>query len=290
MKRLAVLLLFCLVLTGCSSKEDPARISFKEANKTEFLKSLDGKEVNIKGYLATSSPTDGSFIFLMNLPYQNCPFCVPNTSELVNTLECYPKDGEKFSYTNQTVNVTGTLEFCKDGMFTDMYGYEFPYRLVNAEMTLTDLSDEQSEKWNRIAESGVVEKLYELYDYAYFMCSWNEYYMDGYKTADGSWVDGKYMPVEDFYDMKGSWNIDFNALAGLLKEYDIPLSENVEAVKALTEECDKSVKGGEYTSSIVDEGLGFEGLKYRLNRQDEFVERYNVLYSAFSNFINEYEV
>ena len=34
-----------------------------------------------------------SFMFLMNLPYQSCPFCVPNTSQLSNTMEVYPKKG-----------------------------------------------------------------------------------------------------------------------------------------------------------------------------------------------------
>ena len=66
--------------------ENVTKLSFKAASGYDYLKTLDGTAVTISGYMATSSPVDGSFMFLMNLPYQSCPFCVPNTSQLSNTM------------------------------------------------------------------------------------------------------------------------------------------------------------------------------------------------------------
>ena len=81
---LAVALVVALgALAGCgnqTSGDGVTKLSFKAASGYDYLKSLDGTQVSINGYMATSSPVDGSFMFLMNLPYQSCPFCVPNTS------------------------------------------------------------------------------------------------------------------------------------------------------------------------------------------------------------------
>ncbi|MBQ3486286.1 MAG: hypothetical protein IJA77_12380, partial [Clostridia bacterium] len=100
MKTIALLLLLTMaafVMCGCEkSPEAPIKLSFKAASGYDYLKSINGKTVTISGYMATSSPVDGSFMFLMNLPYQSCPFCVPNTSQLSNTMEVYPKDGDAF--------------------------------------------------------------------------------------------------------------------------------------------------------------------------------------------------
>ena len=85
--RLIALMLTAIVLmslfAGCgeektASSGDTTKLSFKDAAGYDYLKSLDGSQVSIRGYMATSSPVDGSFMFLMNLPYQSCPFCVPN--------------------------------------------------------------------------------------------------------------------------------------------------------------------------------------------------------------------
>ena len=123
------------VFVSCAKdEEDAIKLSFKAAAGYDYLKTIDGKKVTISGYMATSSPVDGSFMFLMNLPYQSCPFCVPNTSQLSNTMEIYPKKGETFSYTAQAIRVVGTLEVCEseDKPFTDKYGYEFCCKIVDA--------------------------------------------------------------------------------------------------------------------------------------------------------------
>ena len=78
----ALLLCLTLLLGGCKKTgEEAARLSFSASASIETLKALDGKQVRITGYMATLSPLDGSYIYLMNMPYQSCPFCVPNTAE-----------------------------------------------------------------------------------------------------------------------------------------------------------------------------------------------------------------
>ncbi|MBO2518054.1 MAG: hypothetical protein CW338_12430, partial [Clostridiales bacterium] len=156
-------------VSGPARAEDTVQLSFKSASGYEYLKTLNGRTVCINGFLATSSPVDGSFIFLMNLPYQSCPFCKPNTSQLSNTMEVYPKAGESFAYTTQAVCVTGTLAVAQNENepFTDRYGYEFNFKIVDASYTI--LKDEelspQMAVWQRIARTDVISEVYALYDY-----------------------------------------------------------------------------------------------------------------------------
>jgi hypothetical protein len=192
------LLVYCFA--GCKGDETSlndgkiTKLSFKEASGYDFLNRLDGQQVTISGYMATSSPVDGSFMFLMNLPYQNCPFCVPNTSQLSNTMEVYPKNGEVFAYTSQAIKVVGTLEVAEseDEPFTDKYGYEFNYKIVDATYTIIkaeDLSEEMA-LWQKIAESDIVNDIYRMYDYVNFLCYWNTYFVEAYTTEDGQQVQG----------------------------------------------------------------------------------------------------
>jgi hypothetical protein len=72
-----------LLLSACGNAEDEVyEISFSEANSLEDMKNHDGNRVSIMGYMSTLSPVDGSFIYLMNMPYQSCPYCIPNTTTL----------------------------------------------------------------------------------------------------------------------------------------------------------------------------------------------------------------
>ena len=105
---LLVAVVLATALSGCKEEEhDATSLSFKDAAGYDYLKKLDGEYVTISGYMATSSPVDGSFIFLMNLPYQSCPFCVPNTQQLANTMAVYAAKGTSFDYTDRPVKITG---------------------------------------------------------------------------------------------------------------------------------------------------------------------------------------
>ena len=113
-KPLAILMLLALLapcLAGCGGGTAEAqKLSFAESASLETLTALDGKAVTLTGYMATLSPLSGDYIYLMNLPYQSCPFCVPNTQQLANTMAVYAAGGSKFTYTDRPVQITGRLE------------------------------------------------------------------------------------------------------------------------------------------------------------------------------------
>ncbi|MBP3495126.1 MAG: hypothetical protein J6K52_02850 [Clostridia bacterium] len=203
---LALIALFSvLAFSSCGDEEngDIVKLSFKAANTFDYLKSIDGKTVTINGYMAESSPVDGSFMFLMNLPYQSCPFCVPNTSQLSNTMEVYPKEGESFPFTTSAIKVTGKLVVAKsqNEFFKDQYGYEFNYKIVDASYTILK-SEEMSEEialWQRLSQSGVLDDIVKMYDYVNFLCAWNTYCVKDKYDDNGSIIPGYYLHPQDAY-------------------------------------------------------------------------------------------
>ena len=204
LKRILCLILAAISLIfiiSCGDTADAIKLSFKSASTFDYLKSIDGKTVTINGYMATSSPVDGSFMFLMNLPYQSCPFCVPNTSQLSNTMEVYPKNGKSFPFTNQAIKVTGKLKVAnsQDEFFTDRYGYEFNFMIVDADYKILK-SEEISNDiglWQQVAESDLVTDMYAMYDYVNFLCAWNTYYVNNYTDSNGNEVKGYYLYPAD---------------------------------------------------------------------------------------------
>ena len=317
MKKLKYFILtLCFIFTfslpfsfiGCANKNEGTKLSFKSASSYDYLKTLDGKTVNINGYVATSSPVDGSFIFLMNLPYQNCPFCIPNTSMLSNTIEVYPKSGKKFSYTNQAIKVVGTLKVAKNENepFTDKYGYEFNFKIVNATYSVVK-SNELSEDlamWQEIAESGVVDDLYSMYDYLNFVCKWNSYYINSYVNSSGNTIKGYYITPamaqnylftdgaqwnygfkDDYFDniIKKIENIDSNRYSELIS--------NVESAENLATYAINQLTTGKYTYEYkyVSKFNNYCNV-YTLNNASELNSRYNNLYYSFTNWISSYEM
>lgn len=184
MKRiLALLLIVLFTLASCGAQSSSGtRITFAESIDLDRINELSGKTVEIVGYMATISPTNGQYLYLMNLPYQSCPYCVPNTQQLSNTIAVYAKDGQKFDFTDAPINVVGTLE---TGDFSDEYGYTYSYRIADATFTEVN-SSEASEKlalWEKVSNSGLASDVYKMFDFVDFECNWPKY--TG-KDADGN--------------------------------------------------------------------------------------------------------
>lgn len=317
-KLIPLLLAIILVVAGCSNNSasknsssdgsnnsnGPTALSFKSTASLDYLKSLDGQKIEISGYLATSSPADGSFIFLMNLPYQSCPFCVPNTSQLVNTLEVYPKSGKSFGFTNQAVSVVGTLEFAEDGSnFTDPYGYEFGYKLVDAEYTIISDADmtETMQVYKKIADSGLINDLYQVYDYVYFTCAWPEYFVNSYTDADGTFVPGYYLWAGDVYsyiEYQCSYITDtyFSDLATTIDKFNSDgsldiLKKNIVDAEQLAADALAELDAENYTSELqYIEMFDTEDYVFTLNNGADLLARYDLLYADFCNWINSYEL
>lgn len=311
---LALALILLLSLFACSSGDgektagEITKLSFKSAAGYDYLKTLDGSTVSISGYMATSSPVDGSFMFLMNLPYQNCPFCVPNTSQLSNTMEVYPKEGDSFGYTAQAIEVIGTLVVAEneDEPFTDMYGYEFNYKIVDASYTIIkaeDLSEDMA-LWQEVANSGIVDELYSMYDYLNFVTNWPEYYVNSYTDENGNTVPGYFLYASDaekfLYTEGAQWNYGykegyFEDIVKKIESIDAEafgdLIENVRGAEALAKQAISELENGNYTSEFrYVEEFGTEDQVYTLTNGAALVAEWERLYYEFADWIASWEM
>lgn len=177
---LAFVLLFSFAACGDggnAAEGGTTRLTFAESIDFDRITELSGREVEIIGYMATVSPVSGKYLYLMNLPYQSCPYCVPNTNQLSNTIAVYAKDGDKFDFTDGPINVVGTLE---TGNFEDEYGYTYNYRIKDAVYTAVN-STEASEKlalWEKIANANLASDIYTMFNFIDFECNWPNYTAD----------------------------------------------------------------------------------------------------------------
>lgn len=317
MKKLKKVFVLCLAiallisLTACTQAAnhgEVTKLSFQAASGYDYLKTLNGTRVSINGYMATSSPVDGSFIFLMNLPYQSCPFCVPNTSQLSNTMEIYPKKGESFGFTNQAIKVVGTLVVAEDENkpFTDKYGYEFNFKIVDADYTIIkaeELSEDMA-LWQKIAETDVVSDIYRMYDYVNFLCAWNTYYVKDSVDENGEKVPGYYLfPNDALYlittkDAQYNYGYQdgyFDKIVQKIESVDpnkfADLVANVRQAEALAKKALEELNGGKYTfEKKYLEMFGREDFVYTLNIGEELMDEMNNLYKSFANWLGSWEM
>ena len=312
MKTIALLLLLMMAaftMCGCEkAPEAPIKLSFKAASGYDYLKSINGKTVTISGYMATSSPVDGSFMFLMNLPYQSCPFCVPNTSQLSNTMEVYPKDGDAFGYTTQAIKVVGTLVVAEkeDEPFTDRYGYQFNYKIVDATYTIIQAEELSADMalWQKIASTDVVSDIYAMYDYVNFLCAWNTYYVNSYTDEDGKTVPGYYLYASDamnFLTIEGAqYNYGYQEgyFDGIVRKIEAvdpsafkDLVDNIRKAEALAKKALAELENGNYTYELqYIEMFDNEDYVYTLNIGEELQQQMQTTYEEFANWLGSWEM
>ena len=307
-----LLLAAAVLLSACGAGQadngEVKNLSFKASSSYDDLKAFNNTRVTINGYLATSSPADGSFIFLMNLPYQSCPFCVPNTSQLSNTIEVYPKKGQKFSYTSQAVRVTGKLEVAPSvsDFFTDPYGYQFNFRIADAEYTVIKDSDLSAEMaaWQKIANSGIVDALYNMYDYVNFIVDWPNYKVNSYEDENGNMVPGFYLYASDALSALTEDGSQFNygyqreyfsAIQKMLESLKVdaatPLVGNVRKAETLARKAEQELITGNYTyrQQFVEE-FGQEDYIYTLDNGETMQIEMDALYTEFADWLASWEV
>ena len=315
-RMLAAFLLVTLLLCALPSCKDQAtgaddeitKLSFKSAAGYDYLKTLDGKTVSINGYMATSSPVDGSFMFLMNLPYQSCPFCVPNTSQLSNTMEIYPKKGDAFTYTTQAIKVVGKLVVAEseDQPFTDTYGYEFNFKIVDAEYTVIKAEELSADMalWQKIASSDVVSDIYKMYDYVNFVCAWNTYFVNTYTNDKGETVHGYYLYPTDakryLYNDGGQYNYGykegyFDSIVQKIEAVDATafadLVANVRKAEALSKRALAELENENYTyEKKYLEKFGVEEFVYTLNEGEALAAEMKIIYAEFSDWLGSWEL
>ncbi len=275
---------------------DVVKLSFAEANSVSDMKKLDGNRVSIIGYMSTLSPVNGEFMYLMNMPYQSCPFCVPNTTQLSNTLAVYAKDGKSFEFTDLLIRVEGVLEF---GDYTDEYGYEYSYRIKDATYSKVDTTEltEEFVLWQQLASSGVIAEIYTMYDYIHFLCFWGTYSMQFDSGRDYLYPEDALMFVEEDgaqfnYGYKDGY---FDDMIRRIEEVDAnafeALEANIRRAKAIAERALADLKGGKYES--VPEYTGYFGdnrTQYRMTDYAAFDTELQAIFAEFSEWIAEWEL
>ena len=319
MKRLiAMLLCLLLVLTMAACGKDPesTKLSFKAATSYDDLKAMDGKIVSINGYMATSSPVDGGYLFLMNLPYQSCPFCVPNTSQLSNTMAVYAKEGKSFDYTGQAIKVTGKLVVAEDENkpFTDEYGYEFSFKIVDATysvLTDAELTDDMA-AWQKIADSGLMDEMYRMYDYLNFVCKWNTYFVNSYTKPNGELAKGYYLWASDaeyflmadgseaYEGRTGQFHYGYadgyfdglvQKIEALGMEETSVLVQNVRNAEALAQKALKELLDGNYSYEVqYVEKFDNTDRIYTLDKGEELNRDFQTVYSVFEQWLASLEM
>lgn len=163
-----------------SKIEENFQIRFKDLVELKTLQKYNNKTVSAVGYLSPIMGYDNSFGYLMNLPYQTCPYCVPGDTRITNTIAIFMPEGEKIDFTEAAVVVTGTLKLEN---YTDDYGYEYTYRIVDAEIKVADVETvgEKTAIYNKIADKNILDNimnsLYEVDNNVY--CK--EYMYQGYE-------------------------------------------------------------------------------------------------------------
>ena len=292
---LILLALAACALSGCGSGSAEATpLSFAESASIETIQSLKGKSVTLTGYMATLSPLTGEYIYLMNLPFQSCPFCVPNTQQLANTMAVYAAKGSKFDYTDRPVRVTGRIEL---GDFTDEYGYTYNYRVVDAKCEVVDLSavSEEYALYQSLAEDGVIADVNAMFDYLLFVCQWPEY--------QASYIDDNGMQVPYFLYPGDAENYladegpnGYAAQAGA--DYFPGLVRRVKAVSAdrlddlvriiddaaeLEASAREQLASGAYTYDAAAD-------KYSLNDGESLYNRFYEIYGRFSEWLTRYQL
>ena len=271
-------------------------LSFSQAQSIEEMEKLDGKEVTIIGYMSTLSPISGEFMYLMNLPYQSCPFCVPNTTQLANTMAVYAKSADGFEFTDRAIQVTGVLEF---GDYTDEFGYEYNYRIKDATYTVlnTDDMDPKIKLWQQLASTDVIAEIYQMYEYINFLCFWPTYTAQFEGGSD-------YLYPEDaiyFYQTEGAqYNYGyqpgyFDSLIAKIESVSktdfAALVENIRKAEALAAEAIAEIEAGNYATVTEYAGQFGDGrTQYKMNRSEEFDAKMQSTYLEFAEWLATWEL
>ncbi len=300
-KIMSLAMVLCLLagcLTACGEKEQEGAqlLSFAQANSVEEMEKLNGKAVTIIGYMSTLSPISGKFMYLMNLPYQSCPFCVPNTTQLSNTMAVYAKGSSEFKFTDRAIQVTGILEF---GDYTDEFGYMYNYRIKDATYTEVDTSNmsQELQLWQQLAATEVIADVYTMFEYVSFLCKWPVY------TATYDTGKDYLYPVDavglierdgaqyNYGFREGYFQEMINRIQEVDPEAFQELVQIIQDAKALSDRAYQALKEEKYTA--VEEYTGEFGdgrVQYKLDAAEELEKQMAEVFTAFGQWLSEWEL
>lgn len=287
---------FCMTSCGGPEQNEGGITTLRFSDTVSFnkIKKLDEQTVTIIGYMATMSPISGKFMYLMNMPYQSCPFCLPNTNQLSNTIAVYAPDGKTFEYTNQAIRVTGTMDIRK---MVDEFGYTYNYRIANASYEVIDLStvSEDYALWQAIATDGIVTKLTDMFDYLHFLCQWTEY-EGSYVNESGEKVKFYMYPgdVTNYLNDDGPYGYaDKYAesyFPGLIARIRSISPKELEDLVAIVKDAQKQVDIA--LEALNNEAYSYDEKKdkYTLKNNKKLNDQFYDVYYRFSDWLARWEL
>jgi hypothetical protein len=299
LKKVIAFILILIISTGCfmscgeKNNEKSHMLSFLQAQSVEAIKNMDGETVSMIGYMSTLSPVSGKFMYLMNLPYQSCPFCIPNTTTLSNTIAVYAKN--EFEFTDRAIQVTGILEV---GDWTDEFGYNYGYRIKNATYEILDTNNMSKElkQWQALASTNVVADIYAMYDYINFLCFWCEYTATFGETQDYLYPEDVpvFLAADSQFGYASNENY-FDNLIARVKEVDETafndLIKNIQAAKALAERAKSEINNGNYSQVSEYTNIFKDGrAQYKMNNYDDLVKEFQETYGGFADWLSNWEL
>ncbi len=156
------------------------QIRFSDLVSLEDLKEYNNKTVTAIGYLSPIASYDRSFGYLMNLPYQTCPYCLPSDTKITNTIAIFAKSGKQIEFTEAAIMVRGTLKL---EPYTDEYGYSYNYRIVDVAIEEADTSElgEKIVLYNKLADKQILTRLMDTLYFVDENVYYDEYTANGYE-------------------------------------------------------------------------------------------------------------
>jgi hypothetical protein len=77
---------------------------------SDKLVALNGKPVEIAGFMAPPLKAEAGFFVLTREPVSLCPFCNSDADWPSDIIVVYLRDGVRYTQTNRAISVSGTLE------------------------------------------------------------------------------------------------------------------------------------------------------------------------------------
>src|SRR6266436_3671026 len=95
---------------------------------SEKLVALNGKPVEIAGFIAPPLKVEAGFFVLTREPVSLCPFCNSDADWPSDIIVVYLRDGVRYTQTNRAITVSGTLEI--GSKLDPKTGFVSPVRLI----------------------------------------------------------------------------------------------------------------------------------------------------------------
>lgn len=136
---LGLLLLLMTTMLGHPASAKTAELAFSELYSgggvlglqfTEKVKSLNGKEIVIRGFMAPPLKAEADFFVLTREPVALCPFCSSDADWPDSILVVYLSKRQEFVQNNATIEVRGMLEV--GSHLDEATGFVSQLRLKNA--------------------------------------------------------------------------------------------------------------------------------------------------------------